>query len=322
MIDTQVFPYFGGKARVAEEVWRRFGVVDGYVEPFAGSLAMAMRNPRPEALKSENLNDLNGLICNFWRSVAQEPQATASYADWPVSHLDLTARQSWLRERAPRLVERLRDDANFCDPEMAGWWVWGISQWIGSGWCAGSNRQRPHLSRHGMGVHSLGQRPHVSDHGMGVHSLGQRPHVSNHGMGGVYDLYTRIAARLRFARITCCDWKSLRSGLHSGCSRWGVFLDPPYTKESGRDPSLYTPAGGDSGHLSLGHEVAAWALEIGDRHRVALCGIRGEYDIPPTWDVYAWKTRGYNYGGRNREEVIWFSPACERSTQAGLWGAP
>ena len=30
------------------------------------------------------------------------------------------------------------------------------------------------------------------------------------------------------------------------------------------------------------------------------------------------------FGGKARvaEEVIWFSPACERSTQTGLWGAP
>ena len=32
------FPFFGGKSRVADNVWSRFGNVPNYVEPFAGSL--------------------------------------------------------------------------------------------------------------------------------------------------------------------------------------------------------------------------------------------------------------------------------------------
>lgn len=28
------YPYFGGKSKVADEVWRRFGKCDTYVEPF------------------------------------------------------------------------------------------------------------------------------------------------------------------------------------------------------------------------------------------------------------------------------------------------
>ena len=32
------FPWFGGKRKVAPEVWRRLGDVALYVEPFAGSL--------------------------------------------------------------------------------------------------------------------------------------------------------------------------------------------------------------------------------------------------------------------------------------------
>ena len=31
------FPWFGGKSKVAEIVWERFGDVQNYVEPFFGS---------------------------------------------------------------------------------------------------------------------------------------------------------------------------------------------------------------------------------------------------------------------------------------------
>lgn len=36
------YPYFGGKSRVADLVWARFGVVRNYVEPFFGSGALLL----------------------------------------------------------------------------------------------------------------------------------------------------------------------------------------------------------------------------------------------------------------------------------------
>jgi len=39
------FPWFGGKSKVAEVVWRAFGYVPNYVEPFAGSLAVMLGRP-------------------------------------------------------------------------------------------------------------------------------------------------------------------------------------------------------------------------------------------------------------------------------------
>jgi site-specific DNA-adenine methylase len=37
---TAPFPWFGGKRKVAAEVWSRFGRVENYVEPFFGSGAV------------------------------------------------------------------------------------------------------------------------------------------------------------------------------------------------------------------------------------------------------------------------------------------
>lgn len=37
------FPWFGGKSRVADVVWRAFGNVPNYVEPFFGSGAVRVR---------------------------------------------------------------------------------------------------------------------------------------------------------------------------------------------------------------------------------------------------------------------------------------
>lgn len=39
------FPWFGGKRRVAADVWAALGDVDSYVEPFFGSGAVLLERP-------------------------------------------------------------------------------------------------------------------------------------------------------------------------------------------------------------------------------------------------------------------------------------
>ena len=47
------FPWFGGKSRVAADVWARFGETPNYVEPFAGSMAVLLGRPKDHARKIE-----------------------------------------------------------------------------------------------------------------------------------------------------------------------------------------------------------------------------------------------------------------------------
>lgn len=44
------FVWFGGKRRVADQVWAALGDVDNYVEPFAGSLAVLLGRPTATTL--------------------------------------------------------------------------------------------------------------------------------------------------------------------------------------------------------------------------------------------------------------------------------
>src|SRR6185369_15826213 len=91
MILKAPFPWFGGKSRVADLVWSRFGDdVPNYVEPFAGSLAVLLaREGRP---KTETVNDKDAFLSNFWRALQTDPEQVAYHADWPVSECDLLAR--------------------------------------------------------------------------------------------------------------------------------------------------------------------------------------------------------------------------------------
>lgn len=85
----------------------------------------------------ETANDADSFIANFFRAVASDPEEVAHHADHVVHEADLHARHAYLVKRIPWLTERLMGDPNWCDPKLAGWWVWGICAWIGSGWCSG-----------------------------------------------------------------------------------------------------------------------------------------------------------------------------------------
>ena len=130
------FPYFGGKGLWAKAIWERFGPVEVYVEPFAGSLAVLLENPCPEVLKREVVCDTDGMVCNFWRAVRTDPERTARYADNPTIHQDLTARHRWLVEWREKSARRLSEDAEWFDVQAAGWWAWGLSNWVGKGFCS------------------------------------------------------------------------------------------------------------------------------------------------------------------------------------------
>ena len=158
MILKAPFPYFGGKSRAAALVWPRFGAVRNYVEPFFGSGAMLLA--RPDGWTgTETVNDVDGLLCNFWRALKDNPAAVAQHADWPVNENDLHARHAWLVGRRDSLQARLEGNPRYFDVKIAGWWVWGMACWIGVGFCSGNgpwhvqDGQLVHLGDAGHGVY-------------------------------------------------------------------------------------------------------------------------------------------------------------------------
>jgi site-specific DNA-adenine methylase len=329
------FPYFGGKSRVAPLVWDRFGDVQNYVEPFFGSGAVLLGRPTEPGI--ETINDLDCMVANFWRALQHDPEAVADAADWPVNEACQHARHLWLSSQE-EFRERMKVDPEYYDAKIAGWWVWGQSIWIGSGWCArqlphlgdagkGVNRQLPHLGDAGMGLHR--KLPHLGDAGMGLHR--KLPHLGDAGMGAecevsdrtlgtrdtLMDYMFQLAARMRRVRVCCGNWDRICGPSPTvKLGTTGVFLDPPYADTAERQEGLYAT---DSN--SVAHEVREWALAHGNdsRMRIALCGYEGEHTMPDSWEAIAWKAAG-GYGsqgnGTGREnsnkETIWFSQHCLR----------
>ena len=86
--------------------------------------------------RSEIVCDTDGHICQLLaRACQHDPKGVAFHADYPTFHQDLRARHLWLRRWGKESADRLSEDPEWFDSRAAGWWVWGISSWIGGGWC-------------------------------------------------------------------------------------------------------------------------------------------------------------------------------------------
>jgi site-specific DNA-adenine methylase len=342
------FPWFGGKSRIADEVWTALGPVDNYVEPFAGSMAVLLLRPdNGWQTGAETVNDADSYLSNFWRALAADPEQVAHFAEWPVNETDLLARHIWLVNTGKERIASMEADPEFFDAKVAGWWVWGINSWIGSRWCSGNgphriidgmvtdDRQLPHLSNAGKGVNR--QRPHLSDAGRGVNRqrlhLGdagrgvnrQLPHLGNRDKGGqlrpnpmLQDYFFELANRLRRVRVCCGDWsRVVTNGALSFGDTVGIFLDPPYLGDV-RAKDLYRVDNHD-----ISNQVREWAIANGDnpRYRIVLAGYEDEHALkmPDSWRKHSYKAnRAYGSSGnpdsdnasnRNNER-LWFSSTC------------
>lgn len=288
---------------------------------------------------AEGLASHNCFIANFWRALAANPEKVAHYADWPVNEADLHARHAWLSSRT-EFRRRMMTDPEYYDERIAGWWVWGLSMWIGGGWCgeatktkiaAGTHLERPGLTAGGVGVHRHGhwkKRPLMKRGGVGVQRT-QLPDLSGnsgaHGKGvdacglekktgGLLEYFYALADRLRRVRVCCGEWDRILGPSPTYLvGQTAVFLDPPYSDKAGRDKDLYA-----EDCLQVAHSVREWAIKSGENPlmRIALCGYEGEHEMPEDWTVVAWKTNGgysnqSDNGNENgSKERIWFSPHC------------
>jgi site-specific DNA-adenine methylase len=343
------FPWFGGKANAAAQVWQAFGNVNNYVEPFAGSAAMLLSAPAGKRVST--LNDADGFVANFWRAIAKDPQGVADYADWPCNEIDLFARHSWLVREAAAFTDKLHADPEWYDLKIAGWWCWGACNWIGDGWCSGDGpwvlvdgqfikrtgeggvrSQLPHLPA-GQGI--TRKLPHLGDAGQGINRslprLGDAgrginrslPHLGDAGQGEhprtayISEWFSKLHDVLRDTRVTCGDWsRVVKDSVTTRHGLTAVFLDPPYTKGS-----MDYAAKGTGG--ALADEVRAWCAENGQNNllRVVLCGHAGEHDelLAHGWQTRKWMARtGYARTDEAKEnsasETIWCSPHCMAET--------
>ena len=248
-----------------------------------------------------------------------------------VHNCDLFARHMWLVNTGRERIAKLESDPDFFDAKVAGWWVWGINAWIGSGWCAGNGPWRVMDGIPTLTDSSGGQwrkRPHLGNAGRGINR--KLPHLGDAGRG-ILEYFAALADRLRRVRVCCGDWsRVVTNGAMAYGDTVGIFLDPPYLGDV-RTKDLYRVDNHD-----IANEVREWALANGDnpRLRIVLAGYEAEHiaAIPDSWRVIEW-TGNKSYGTKaavgsetgndaNRHnERLWLSPGCLTPDQGVLFGA-
>ena len=305
---TAPFPWFGGKRRASTLVWSRLGDVPNYVEPFAGSLAVLLG--RPTRPKIETANDVDRFLVNFWRAVKDNAEAVLCFANTPIFETNMRAQHDWLVTCGLHRLRRLDQDPEDYDPRIAGWWLKGVANWIGGGWCPSGKTARGFLAEEG--------KRQVAP---------QNPRLTSYSRVFKISELQSLARRLENVRILCGDWKRVvTSSVTTGFGAvTGVFLDPPYSGDR-RTCSVY-------GHddFSISESVREWSIANGDntKMRIALCGYEGEHPMPESWESVAWVAQG-GYGNQNSEEKsvsrenrskerIWFSPHCKKACQRTLF---
>jgi len=322
------FPWFGGKARVADEVWAALGDVDHYVEPFAGSLAVLLGRPTWHKGATETVNDLDRYLCCVWRAIREQPEETAKWCDAPVDECELMARHLWLLNTGAERIALMEADPDYFDARVAGYWLYGINAWIGSGWCSGKgpwrivdgrvvkveraagdagrgvNRQLPHLGTAGQGVNR--QRPHLGTAGQGVNR--QLPHLGDAGRGmnrqrpalGAEGYQTEKwnpdnlvdyfhALARRLRRVrVCCG--DWRRVLTDGALACGDTVG--ILLDPPYDLDIRDKGCYNQDSPGIAADVRQWAIEHGEdkRLRIVLAGYESEHvaDMPSGWRMHAY----------------------------------
>ena len=326
---TAPFPWYGGKRRSAQAIIDRLGPVEVYVEPFAGSLAVLLAS---QPHKREVVCDTDGGICNTWRALQADPDEVAHWADWPTIHDDLTARHRYLVKWVGEHGERLREDPEYYDARAAGWWVWGISLWIGGAWCTTNSSGAPvgdaqmpmcrgTTGRGVVGRETLpvrdGVRPAIPG---GGHTTGAG--VLN---GARLQPWLRaLSDRLKGVIVLNRDWTSavttsvLAQAETGPKPPVGILLDPPYLTAERASDVYGSDADGTSDDVA--RDAFAWAVLHGDRYRIAYCCHEGDFSVPSGWTAQTETFAGIRDAKRrDRRDLIMFSPACVPIPQGRLW---
>jgi site-specific DNA-adenine methylase len=285
----QPIVYVGGKRRIAPEVWKRFGDVHVYLEPFAGGLGVLLGRPEHHKGHIEIANDSDLAVLNFWRCVRVCPMAVVQEAERLRHAVEIRAAYSNAMETLKSRVDLFKTRVSYCEPQAAGLWAF---------------------------AHNSAMFP------TSLHTGGGPAKPYSHVQGNL-DISNLLELQSRFVEVAfdVGDWtetfkRALGFGVRNGGDRWGdigIFCDPPYSAGT-RKTRMYA-----HDKPSVASECAQACRDLAVEHpalRMALCGVAGEHDdLLVGWSVYDWSTK------TGVSERVWFSPGCNNETQVASFEA-
>ena len=285
------FSWFGGKRRWSDEVWKRLGDPEVYIEPFAGSLALLLT--RPKQGKIEIASDTDAMVCNFFRSVTKNPKEVALSASRPTNEIELVAWHKRLKTERAGLLEELVNDVEYHDPKLAGIWAWGQSNWITN---FSVNKSEKNVFRR------------IRPEGLALSRI-KWPVPQCSGETPIEAWINALSQRLAEVRFYARDWNELtRIALHDANRNkiTAVVLDPPYIRKD----QFY-----NKNENSSAKDSYEFAISHGERFRIVYFCENGEFPCPDGWSLVS---KSYPSNGTKNKELgkldeAFFSPACLNS---------
>lgn len=287
------FQYFGGKSRVACQVWDLMGRdIKFYVEPFFGSGAVLLAEPASLS-RYETVNDLDGFITNAWRAIQKSPDKVFAAFRALHSESEYKARVNYCKKNMPNLVQKIQNSTDYFNSKLAGYWIYSVCLSIGGPRYGGF------------------QRSDISTAG--------RIHKQTN------EFFRQLSKRFERVCITCRDWEKMftKKGILPNETdkkrkpvSVGIFLDPPY-KTPERDQTLYNHEEADN---NISSEIQYWCAYQGKKlnYRIVLCGYENEHGPLESlgWKCYYWKAHS-GFAARAGQKLnayrerIWASPGCQ-----------
>lgn len=307
--------YYGAKGLGAPLAWLLLdgdGKAKAYTEPFAGSCAMLLY--REKVLRPETVNDVDGMIMNFFRAVRVDPEGVARAAlEQPVSEVDLHAWHHVMNRERKNLQARMSADPDYCQVRLAGAWLNGQCTWVGGNFgthvgpwvvgvdddgvpvmCSrtGKGEEAYSAAGEGMGIRAavpyIGDSgrgiwaavPHISDDGKGIRAAVPHPHPDR--LSWVISLLRKIQSRTSNVRFLCGDWQRVISSDHiqTRVTPHAYFLDPPYDSNAQEDGAVGTHYITDEdGSCSIGSDGAHANLSRAAREWAASVGHKDTHRV-------------------------------------------
>jgi DNA adenine methylase len=105
---SSLFPWLGGKGRLAKRILERMPPHEVYVEPFAGSIAILLA--RPEPAKTEVINDFDRELVTFFRVLQHHLVEFCQVFRWAINSRQMFR---WLNETNPDTLTDIHRAARF-----------------------------------------------------------------------------------------------------------------------------------------------------------------------------------------------------------------
>jgi DNA adenine methylase len=106
-MSAPIFPWMGGKRRMAKHILPEFPEHDCYVEPFCGGAALFFMK---EPSRVEVINDFDGEVVNLYRVVANHLEEFVRQFKWALVSRTMF---EWAKDQAPRTLTDIQRAARF-----------------------------------------------------------------------------------------------------------------------------------------------------------------------------------------------------------------